>query len=228
MTEKNAEAGSGNLDSVFAALQSDDVSTQNRGAEAAVQAGTRAVTGLLALLKEPGNQRIPAIYALARIGDSRATDAFIAALHDGDQRIRASAAQGLTRIGDSRALSACLATINDAPDELHADITPSVRSLGQMGLDAVPSLLDLLTHDDRTTRLHAQRALELILEQRHGIAGGKTASENAVESVREQWRATGNYDYSADEETRVASVAKWRRWLTQALTEGNRGTADSD
>lgn len=228
MTEKKTEAGSGSLDSVFAALRSDDVSTQNRGAEAAIQAGTQAVTGLLALLKEPGHQRIPTIYALARIGDSRATDAFVSALHDGDDRIRAYAAQGLTRIGDPRALSACIATINDAPDELHADITPSVRSLGQMGLDVVPALLDLLTHADRTTRLHAQRALELILEQRHGIAGSKLASENAAESVREQWRAMGNYDYSADEETRVASVAKWRGWLTQALTEGNRGTTDSD
>src|SRR5271155_405066 len=111
------------------------------------------------------------------------------------------------------ALSACLQTINDGPDELHGDITPSVLALGQMGLSAVPSLLDLLTHDDTMTRLHAQRALEIILERRQGYIRGKGQPEADGLGIRELWRANGDYDYSADAETRAASVSKWRRWL---------------
>jgi hypothetical protein len=121
------------------------------------------------------------------------------------------------RGSDAGEMKAYLKTINDSPDELHGDITPSVLALSEMGLRAVPSLLDLMTHDDKTTRLHAQRALELIMEKRHGYMRGKALPEKAAELVREEWRANGNYDYSADAESRAASIDKWREWLAKTL-----------
>lgn len=116
---------------------------------------------------------------------------------------------------DAGEMKAYLKTLNDSADELHGDITPSVLALSEMGLRAVPSLLDLMTQGDKTTRLHAQRALELIMEKRHGYVRGKALPEKAAGLVREEWRANGNYDYSADPESRAASIAKWREWLAK-------------
>lgn len=220
MTQKSAIFESGKLDTALAALRSDDVLTQNEGAEAAVQIGSRAVSSLIAILDEPGSKHAPAMYALAQIGDARAAEVFLTGLQDAQERVRAYAAQGLVRIGDSRAVAACLQTINDGGDELHSDITPSVQALGQMGLRAVPPVLNLLTNENEVTRLHAQRALELILENRHGfVTGNGFPSREAEEAVRREWRANGDYNYAASTEKRAAAAAKWRLWLESASTE---------
>jgi hypothetical protein len=218
MPEKNPGTESEKFDAAFAGLRSENILTQNEGVEAAIRLGVPAVPALLAMLKESGVNRAQAMYALARIGDPRAEEAFVSGVRDADERVRAYAAQGLVHITSPGAMTACLETLNDAPDELHLDITPSVRALGEMGLSAVPSLLDLLTHDDEMTRLHAQRALELILEHRHGfIEGRNKPSKERDETVRREWQANGDYDYSADAGTRAAAVAKWRLWLAKAL-----------
>lgn len=205
------------LEAAFRALRSRDLLTQNDGVDAAIQMGSEAVPGLLALLEESAANRSPVMYALARIGDPRARQAFAAGVGDADERVRAYAAQGLVRIGDPTAMAASLQTLNDAADELHLDMTPAVRSLGEMGLKAMPPLLDLLMKDDEMTRLHAQRALEMILSRRHGLVPGEGyPSPEAEEAMRSEWRANGSYDYSADANARSESVAKWREWLAKA------------
>jgi len=147
---------------IVASLRSDDVLTQNEGVEAAIQTGSGAVPELLRLLDEPGFPRDQVLYALAQIGDPRAVDAFLAGLEDPNERVRSRAASGLAKLGHPQALAACLKTLNDAPDALHLDVTPSVRALARMGLPAAAALRDLLTDPDENTRLHAERALEMM------------------------------------------------------------------
>src|SRR5947209_2552838 len=96
-----------------------------------------------------------------------------ARLQSPDEHTRAMAAQGLVRLKHPDALSACLRTLNDDPDPLHLDVTPSVVSLGEMGLKAVGPLLDLMDDPNEQARLHAQRALESILSHRQGFVAGR-------------------------------------------------------
>ena len=107
--------------------------------------------------------------------------------------------------------------INADADKLHLDITPAVNSLANMGLKAVPSLLKLLMSDDEMTRLHAQRALELIINKRHGfIPGQGFPSAEAETAFRTEWQRNGSYDYCADSASRTAAIARWRQWLDSA------------
>ena len=203
------------LRTALAQLRSEDVRTQNKGVEAITRIGAAAVPELLPLLDDKSaGLRAQTMYALAQIAVPEAAEAFQHGLHDTDERVRAYAATGLARIAHDEALSACIRTLNDAPDEMHLDITPSVHALGEMGMRAVPPLLDLMLHDDEMTRLHAQRALELIISRRFGFQPGQgfPTKENEEQS-RATWLANGDYDYAADAANRAAAVEKWRHWL---------------
>jgi HEAT repeat protein len=203
------------LTDALAQLRSDDVLVQNEGVAALIGIGAAAVSSLLPLLDEkPAGLRAQVMYALARIAEPETAEAFQRGLKDSDERVRAYAADGLARIGHTDAMAASLQTLNDAPNEAHMDMTPAVYSLGKMGLKAVPELLDLLMSEDESTRLHAQRALEMILNGRHGFQFGQGfPTPEADNQARAEWQANGNYDYAADAASRAASVEKWRSWL---------------
>ena len=198
-------------------LRSDSVAVQNEGAQIALQAGKAALPHLLPLLQEQkAATRAQAMYVISRVGGSEATEAFKHGLQDDDESVRAYAAEGLVRANDPAALSACLKTLNDAPDLTHLDMTPAVESLSEMGLEAVPPLLDLLMDDDEMTRLHAQRALEGIVYRRHGFQSGRGFPTPADEQdVRNEWQSNGSYDYAAPVAARAAAVEKWRTWLEE-------------
>jgi HEAT repeat protein len=218
MARKIVNSDDAKLNAALTALRSEDVLTQNEGVSAAIRIGDAAVPGLLSLLEERGINRAQVMYALAQIGDTRAEPAFLAGLRDRDERVRAYSAQGLVRIDHPDAMAACFQTLNDAADELHLDRTPSVEALGMMGLQAVPLLLDALMDNDEMTRLHAQRALELLLSRRHGFHPGQGfPSTEATEGMRTEWQNLGDYDFTADEQHRGDAIAKWRRWLTDSL-----------
>ncbi len=220
MKEKEASKAGKKVATAVAAINSDDVLKQNEGVAAAIRIGAAAVPELLKVLEHGGMQRMQAMYALAEIADARAAAAFRAGLNDGDQRVRAYAARGLAAIGDPQAQAAAIATLNDAPDELHLDSTPSVTTLGAMGLKVVPAVLDLLMSEDEMTRLHAQRVLEKILATHHGMVAGKGFPSAAAEqAMRAEWSANGNYGYSAPVDTRRTSVEKWRAWIRQGKKE---------
>jgi HEAT repeat protein len=205
------------LDAALAALRSRDALVRNDGVDAAVGLGALAVPALLRLVGEPAAARAQVMYALAEIADARARPTFAAALDDADEFVRAHAASGLARLGDPQALAACLRTIDDGADPMHLDRTPAVDALGAMGLTAVPALLDLLMADGETTRLHAQRALEAVLQQRHGLAAGAGKPSRVAEAAtRDEWRANGDYDYAGDAASRAAAQAAWRAWLKTA------------
>src|SRR5260370_5343543 len=190
MSEKATHNDANGLDMAMAAINSEDVLTQNRGVEAVIRIGKAGVPRLLALLEKGGPNRAKVRYALSQIVDARAASVLTGGLGAKDEQVRAYSAQGLARIGDPQAQAAALQTLNDAADHLHADITPSVRTLSGMGLKAIPSLLDLLMAEDEMTRLHAQRALESILARQHGfVPGGGFPSPKAEEETRAEWMA---------------------------------------
>jgi len=196
-------------------LRSDDVLTQNEGVQELIGIGRPAVSELITVLDDQSaGTRAQAMYALSQIGAPETAEAFKKGLSDEDERVRAYAAAGLSRINDPDALAAAIQTINDAPDEMHLDLTPSVFALAGMGLSAVTPLLDLLIADDENTRLHAQRALEMIVARRHGFEAGKGfPTEAARDDTEAEWQANGNYNYAAPAAERLASVEKWREWL---------------
>lgn len=114
-------------------------------------------------------------------------------------------------------VAAYIRALNDDADPLHLDITPAVYALSAIGLRAVGPLLDVLDRGDEMTRLRAQRALEGILNQRHGFHAGRGfPSAVAEDALRAEWKANGNYDYASDAAVRAASIMKWRQWLTTA------------
>jgi HEAT repeat protein len=204
------------LNVALAQLRSEDVLVQNQGVAAVIGIGAEAVPALLEMLEEvSGGRRAQVIYALSQIAAPEAAAAFRHGLQDEDERVRAYAAVGLARTGEPDALAALLQTLNDAPDPLHGDMTPAVFALAEMGSSALPSLLDLLMDENEDTRLHAQRALEQIIMRRHGFLPGQGfPSATAEELFRADWRASGDYDYSADASVRADAVEKWRRRLS--------------
>jgi HEAT repeat protein len=204
-------------------IRSADPGEQATGIESLAALGAVAVPALLSLLQEPdATTRACAIDALARIADSTAAFAFLGGLDDSDERVRAYAARGLAKINHPSALAAAFQTLNDAPDELHNDITPAVNTLGEMGLSALPMLLDRLDDQDQLTRLRAQRALEQIVYRRHGFQPGHGfPSPGHEQQARAEWHANGDYSYDADPAAREIAVAKWRRWAaSQGPSDG--------
>jgi HEAT repeat protein len=203
------------LAQALARLLADDVLVQNEGVASLIRIGASSVPTLLPLLKEESpDRRAQVMYALSQIAEPATLAAFENGLLDSDERVRAYAAVGLARIGDPNAPAALARTLNDAPDQLHWDMTPAVYSLGQMGLRALPELLDLLMDDDELTRLRAQRALERINDQLHESQPGHESSGGKPEDpATVRWRTNGNYDYAADVASRAAAVEKWREWI---------------
>jgi len=195
------------LSLVAAALRGSDIAAQNEAVATAIAAAGAAVPLLLSLWRQPDVARWQVVYALERIADPRAEGVFAAGLHDSDERVRAYAARGLARVGHPGALDALLSTLNDAADPLHLDLTPSVEALAAFELEAVAPLLERLLDDDAMTRLHAQRALQLIVARRLAPA--------AEETLRSMWQQHGDYAWDADVDRRRSAVALWQDWLNQ-------------
>ena len=202
------------LDAALTKLRSDDVLTQNDGVQELIHFGTAAVPHLLRLITDASAlRRAQTMYALSQISAGEAANAFLDGLNDSDERVRAYAASGLAGIGHPQALPAAIQTINDAPDQLHLDLTPSVFALSNMGISAASELITLLTSADQTTRLHAQRALEMIMAQRHGFVIGKGfPTTEAAEQAAAEWKKNGDYDYAVEPAASAAAVEKLRLW----------------
>lgn len=117
---------------------------------------------------------------------------------------------------DDADVRALMAALDDGASPAHADITPAVTALAALGRRAVPALLDALASESEMTRLHAQRALEGILEREHGFVPGRGFPTPAdEEALRAELRANGSYDYAAEPAARAAAIALWRRRLAQ-------------
>jgi HEAT repeat protein len=173
----------------------------NAASKALVEKGFEAVPALLTRLNMPISldHRIMIMRVLLDIKDPHAEGVFRDALDSDSEDLRAIGARGLHTLGTPDALAAAIATINDSPDMLHADLTPAVYTLAEIGLPAIPDILNLLASDDRFTRMHAQRALERILNRTDWQA---------------LWKQNGAYDFDAPTEQRAQSIEAWQRWYT--------------
>jgi hypothetical protein len=111
-----------------------------------------------------------------------------------------------------------VADLDEAPDPAHTDFTPSVHALidaGHAGACAVKALLDA---DDPTTRLHAQRVVEGVVDAEYGFRPGRGyPHQYAEEHVTATITAIG-YDHAAPAPARRAAAERWRRWI-----EGSHG-----
>jgi HEAT repeat protein len=203
------------MDLAINKFRSVDVQVQNQGIEEVIKIGKKTVPGLISLFNEKAcESKEQVMFALAQIADPSAFSVFKTGINDRNEYVRAYSALGLMRIHHQDALCALLMTINDAPDISHLDITPSVSALSEFGSEAFLPLLELLMHNDEMTRLHAQRALELIVDKSHGFVPGQGfPSFEAEEQAREQWVKNGNYDYSGDVNSRSIAVKKLREFL---------------
>jgi HEAT repeat protein len=184
-----------------------DLKMGDAASDALLKEGAKAVPALLARLTThiTLDHRKAIFRVLLRIKDPRAESVFRDALQADDEDLRAMGARGLHTLGAADALSAAVATINDSPDMLHADLTPAVNTLAEIGLPAIPDVLNLLASDDRFTRMHAQRALERITLANRSRADWQTL-----------WEQNGAYNFDAPASQRARSIDSWRRWyITQ-------------
>ena len=206
----------------LAKLRSPDPTVRNEGVDAALALGVAVIPALLPLLEADDDAvRAAAVYILAQLATPEVAEPLLRATNDPGAAARAYAAVGLARLQHPAALSACVQALNDAPDPLHLDITPAAQALGEMGLVAVPAVLDLMLSEEPLTRLRAQRALELILSHRHGFQPARGFPTPAAEErMRAEWQSNGNYDADQSPQERAAAVAKWRQWLAARTAVG--------
>ena len=111
--------------------------------------------------------------------------------------------------------------IDDDPDLLHLDVTPASQALADIGLPAVPALLDLLGADSEETRLHAQRALEMVVYGRHGFVSGRGfPSAEAEQAARDDLIGAG-YEHDDPPERREAAIARLRGWHERQVADAD-------
>src|SRR5262249_43327444 len=116
--------------------------------------------------------------------------------------------QSTSASADDPKIKTLVAQIDEGGDDPnHADITPSVDQLGQLGPKVIPYLKDALDAKDEMTRLHAQRALERVLEKHFGfVAGQGWTVPDGENRYRALWIKNGNYDFQGAEAAREASI----------------------
>ena len=109
--------------------------------------------------------------------------------------------------------------IDDDPDLLHLDVTPASQALADIGLPAVPALLDLLGADSEETRLHAQRALEMVVYgQTWFVSGRGFPSAEAEQAARDDLIGAG-YEHDDPPERREAAIARLRGWHERQVAD---------
>jgi len=101
--------------------------------------------------------RKSAVIALARIGDARAVDALIGALHHEDSQVRDHAADALGGIGDARAIDALIGTLHEEHPHVRSC---AAAALGRIGdVRAIDALIGALHDEDSHVRGSAADAL---------------------------------------------------------------------
>lgn len=122
---------------------------------------------LIKLLSAPGHAaRVRAARVLGYLADPRATDALIARLNDPTWAVRLIAAEALGRISDPRAIEPIIRLLPGANDTARSALVRSLVRFGQPTVEAMITLLDLPTYEDRTIIRPAISALETLRDPR--------------------------------------------------------------
>lgn len=141
----------------------------------------------------------------------RAGDASIA---QAAQQAPADAPRAKLSSAEAAHIEQLVANLDLDSDPLHMDITPAVLELSSLGFEIIPYLQTPLLSADEMTRLHAQRALELMLSRRLGfVAGQGWTRPEGEQMLRALWARNGSYDWQEAAAARKRSVALWMQWF---------------
>lgn len=148
------------------------------------------------------------------VNNTRVQELFRRALTSDDEELRAIGARGLHLAKAPDMLQALQATLNDAPDPLHFEQTPSVLSLIELGMNALPTVFALLESPDGCTRQRAQFVLtSVVLRDINQRLRPRALTSDAQRAWEELQRANGSYQWDAPESERRGSVSLWKRWF---------------
>ena len=131
----------------LAQLLDDDASSVRHAAVRALgQIGGRQAAGLLARRLVDGDLRTAIAYALAALGDLRASEPLIALLRDEDADVREAAAESLGALGDPKAVEPLIERLRDEDEMVRWEAAESLGALGDPR--AVEPLIALLRDDE--------------------------------------------------------------------------------
>lgn len=169
--------------------------------------GSRAARLLEIKLNAEGTpDRAIVMFALVRIADSSSTAIFENALKDADPKVRAWAAQGMVKLKNPGAINALIATLHDYGNET-SPFTTSAYSLIDYGVEALPSVVELLSDSNVYTREMGYDILKQIVTKMPEFS--YKWNELSVE--------LGSYNPFGEDSKRRLSAKKWKEWVENLL-----------
>ncbi len=146
------------MGALLAGLREGDEETQMLAAMALANTGRAAVEYLIDMLQNaPDAVRQKTIWVLWKIGDLRAVDPLIAALHDDpNAKTRRYAAWALGQLRDDRAIPDLIRALGDENDRVRVDAAIALERMGQR---AVEPLLQALFTGSANVRIGAAKSL---------------------------------------------------------------------
>ena len=128
----------------IADLASPDEEIQCRAEDALIDARVTAVDALIDAMKDPNPQvRFRAVWALGKIGDSRAYPTIVELTHDPDSAVSYDAIMALGELGDARAVEPLIELVRRY-DEDEVPAGAAGNALAKIGKPAVGPLIEVL------------------------------------------------------------------------------------
>ena len=193
-----------------------DVKSRNDARRELLKLGSEAVPAMLNAAAAPASpqHRRAILETLSALNDPRAESLFRQSLASDDPEARAIGARGLFLLKAPDALNALQLTINDAPDLLHFEQTLAVRSLVELGMPALPTVLKLMESTDGQIRQRAQYVLaSIVLNDITQRLQPRPLTSDALSAWEKLQQQNGSYRWDAPESARAASIDLWKRWL---------------
>ena len=142
-------------------LKSENVMVRNKAINYfAKEKDEQSVSPLIELLKEEQlrQNKIAALEALGKIGNTKATDALISYLEEDDDEIKKIAAEALGKKSDPRSVAALIKVLHNKDVQIVA-----IWALGNIGdKAAIPALTRLLDDKDKHVRYNTVQSLKKI------------------------------------------------------------------
>ncbi len=151
------------LQSLLSDLASGDETRAERAVPVLIEIGDDAIPALLELTRSPeADSRWWALRVLAQSPHSH-TGWLVPFLDDSDPGVRQCAALGLMQKPDEAAIQSLVRALNDA-DAMVCNL--AANALIKIGKPAVPPLIEAVTHESQSVRIHVLRALAEIRDPR--------------------------------------------------------------
>lgn len=145
------------VEPLVATLRDPDRSVRAAAIEALQAIGAPSVMTLSACLSSTDfSVQEAASQILASIADTHALEPLLLALRSRDWIVRMYAAKALGRLKDPRAVSSLLPLLQDSVNAVREEASAALMAIGN---EAIPSLIEALTHRDWLVRLRAVESL---------------------------------------------------------------------